>query len=391
MIRSSLTLLVASSMLLFSCKKKNDDPTPNGQPNNSNTSRPAFLEEGTEYEFDYVSFMDEASVRSLIFKEVAKDTFELRNYTEADTYPAKLYIVWNNGSIYSSARLRDQASYQKICDFAAAVGTSWKARNGTYTVEAHNTTIKTLFGTLNDVTKIKYVSTGATEGSYEYYSLKYGMVGQGYESSDELATKIDLKSVKMGVKNASPSASVPAITFGSLPFLKVGAEWKYNAEVGLTGEEDIFTILIKSKLANANIYEVTLNFKNEDETTTQYWYEDAGKLMVYDAGESPKQADVLYDKLASKGDGWIGMDGQTTFFYKVKETAYNFTSDLYPSGIKTTNIYVTSGLFSNQTNYWNENRGQVSADGFAIYLDLFATKNLRKEHKAHPVALYGGL
>lgn len=390
MIRSSLTLLLASSMLLFSCKKKTDDPTPNGQPNNSNISRPAFLEEGTEYEFDYTSIFDDASVRSLVFKEVAKDTFEVRNYTESDSYPGKLFIVWNNGSIYSSIRLRDQASYQKICDFAATVGTSWKGKYGTYSVEAHNTKITTLFGELNDVTKIKYLQTGSTEASYEYYSLKYGIVGQGYESNDEMTAKINLKTVKMGTKNPNPSAKAPAITYGSFPFLKVGAQLKYEAEMGITEDEDTLTLLVKSKLSNTNIYEVTLNFKYEGTTETQYWYEDAGKLMVYEPGETPKQADVLYIKDAQKGDAWVGVDGTSTFYYKVTEPKFHLL-DGYDPNLEVTEIQVSGGLFSSQTNYWSEKLGQVAVSGFGVYLNLTSVKNLRTEHKGHPVTMYGDL
>ncbi len=388
MIRSSLTVLLLST-LMFSCKKK-ADPTPNST-NNTNVTRPEFLEEGTEYEFSYTSFFDDASVLSKVYKEVAKDTLEIRNYTTSDSYPGKYFIVWNNGSLYSSTRLRDKGNYQKICDFTAAVGTSWAGKYGTYSVEGHNTQVKSLFGDINDVTKIKYVQTGSTSPSYSYYSLKYGIIGQGYESNDDMTTKLDLKTVKMGTKNASPATRVPAITYGDFGFFKVGAQWKYAAEVGLGGDSDTMTLDIKSKLSSSNIYEVAIKFQSESTIVTQYWYEDAGQLMIYNAGETIKQADVAYSKVAQVNDGWIGIDDETTFFYKVKDLDYLHTSTLYPDGINTTSVYVSSGLFSTQTNYWNENKGQVGINGFAIYLDLLSTKNLRKEHKGHALTVYGGM
>lgn len=387
MIRSSLTVLLLST-LMFSCKKRTD-PAPSST-NNSNVSRPEFLEEGTEYGFTYTSFLDDASVLSKVYKEVAKDTLEIRNYTDSDSYPGKYFIAWNNGSLYSSIRLRDKGNYQKICDFTAAVGTSWTGKYGKYSVEGHNTQVKTPYGDINDVTKIKYVQTGSTSPSYSYYSLKYGIIGQGYESSDDMTTKLYLKTVKMGTKNVSPAATIPAITYGNFGFFKVGAQWKYAAQVGLGGEEDTMTLNIKSKLGT-NIYEVAIKFQSESTVLTQYWYEDAGQLMIYNAGETAKQADIAYSKVAQANDGWVGIDDETTFFYKVKELNYVHTSTLYPDGISTTSVYVSSGLFSTQTNYWNENVGQTGVDGFGIYLDLLSTKNLRKEHKSHPLTVYGGM
>ena len=121
-------------------------------------------------------------------------------------------------------------------------------------------------------------------------------------------------------------------------------------------------IKIDSKLADKNIYKVKLTY--DGDVSYLYWYEDRGLLMVYEDGEEIEEADPVYETLsqAKVGHGWVSPASTgTVFIYRV--TALNETMDTYFGELPCMAIDVSNGLFSSQTNYWNQNKGNVLVSG----------------------------
>jgi hypothetical protein len=87
--------------------------------------------------------------------------------------------------------------------------------------------------------------------------------------------------------------------------------------------------------------------------------------MVYDEGEQVEQADPIYEDAAQAevGHGWVGLSPTgTVFIYEVM--ALDEVTDTYFGELPCMTIDVGSGLFSTQTNYWNQNKGNVLVSGF---------------------------
>jgi hypothetical protein len=103
--------------------------------------------------------------------------------------------------------------------------------------------------------------------------------------------------------------------------------------------------------------------------------------MVYEEGETVEQADPIYEDAsqAEIGHGWVGLSPTgTVFIYEV--TALAETMDTYFGELPCMAIDVGNGLFSMQTNYWNQNKGNVLVNGF-ISRDVTAS-NARQDRKS---------
>lgn len=351
---------------IFSCKKK-DEPTPTTPPHSHDTDNKVelpFLKEGTEYSFVYSDLFFEDTMKTVIEKEIAKDTFLVRTYTDVSYMNPSFYLVYKDNNLYSSFRLRDPDTYYILCKFGQPVGTSWTVNQtnttSTYTIDAINDTVIAGTGKVTDAVRVKIVTTGSSSIQYAYISPTVGILGAGDFGSD---APLQLLNYKIGTATNTPAASYPP-TFGSFPFMSVGKNWRYKQQTAFSDEADTIKIEIVSKLADKNIYRVKLTYEYDNSSEYEYWFEDHGMLMVYEEGETYLQADPIYmkDTEAKTGYGWIGRTSSGTIFY-YKIMSLNENTDSYFGVVPCMGIDVSNGPFSSQTNYWNKDKGQVYVDG----------------------------
>jgi hypothetical protein len=347
--------LCALSLTLFSCSSE-EEP----EPTNVSVS---FLRVGTKYTA-YVNdgfFMDD-TIKTVVDAQIGADTFLVRNYSETIAVAPTQYWVLRDNIFYTSYRLRDPETYQIECKFGEPVGTSWKVvKNGvqyTYTIEALNAPITTGDGVVNDAIKIKVQSAGAA-ANYQYISPTVGMLGHG-SMNDESAV---MKMVHYTVGTQSlTDIHLPPISYGSFPFLAVGKYWKYT-ESDWFGER-LVQLNIESKAPDKNVFKIKLNY--DGDVSYHYWYEDRGLLMVYEEDERIEQADPIYEHAAKTeiGHGWAGTTPSgTAFIYRVK--ALDEMVDTYYGELRCIAIDVANGMFSTQTNYWTQSKGNVLVTGMA--------------------------
>jgi hypothetical protein len=370
---AKLTLpLCMLSIILFSCgSDKDGDPKPSNVP-------VTFLKVGTAYTMYVNDFLYDENVETIVESQIGVDTFLVRNYAETVPVAPMQYWVLRDNNLYISYRLRDADAYQIECKFGRPVGTKWTVVKGgtsyTYSIEANKVSITTGEGVVNDAVKIKLKSAGGAE-SYQYFSPTVGMLGNG-SVGDESATST-ITEYTIGTIS-SPDIHVPPISYGNFPFLSVGKYWQYT-EYDFGGNEVAVELKIDSKLPNKNIYKAKLTY--DGDVSYSYWYEDRGLLMVYEEGETVEQADPIYEDAsqAEIGHGWVGVSPTgTVFIYEV--TALAEAMDTYFGELPCMAIDVGNGLFSMQTNYWNQNKGNVLVNGF-ISRDVTAS-NARQDRRS---------
>jgi len=351
----------------FACNKKKDNPSPsNSNSNNGNVGNVTvtFLKEGAHYTYDYSSFFGSDTVGTFVEKQLAQDTFLVRSYTAIEgIYPTQYYVL-HHDELSTSFRLRDAASYQVLCKFNKPVGTSWTFTSGSYvytcTIDSLNARVITGQGVVTDAVKVKLTLNGTSQTSYNYYSPTVGILGTGNYGS---SASMQLKKYTLGTTaGTTPPSKLPAITFGSFPFMKVGNYWRYDVST-LTGT-DVLKVQINSKTSQG-VYNVSLTYESDNSTSTEYWFEDNGYLMVYESGETILKADPIYmaPSAAKAGYGWTGLTSSgSSFIYKIADLNATASSTAFGS-LSCMQIDVSDGLFSSQSNYWNATKGQVSIDG----------------------------
>jgi hypothetical protein len=346
--------VIVLAVILFSCGK-DDDPGPA-----NNTA--SFLKVGTKYTFFFNDNMFyEDSIKTVIEKELAPDTFLVRNYSESIATAPTQYWVLKDNNFYVSFRLRDPSTYQIECKFGQPVGTTWTVNkantNFTYKIEALDVSITTGEGVVNDAIK---VSVKAPNGQQhlQYISPTVGMLGNG-SINENVTTK--LYNYTIG-SSTTTTNSIPKITFGNFPFLAVGKYWNYR-ESDIIGDEKDVNILVESKLPNQNIFKIKMTYAGE--ISYSYWYEDNGLLMVYEGNETLLNADPIYmnESIAKVGYGWMGVaPSGMTFIYEIVKL--NESTDSFFGELPCMEIEVTQGLFSSQSNFWHKSKGNVLVSGW---------------------------
>ncbi len=368
-------LLCVLSVTLFSCSS-------DGDPKPSNVSV-TFLKVGTRYT-TYVNdgFFFDDTVKTFVESQIGQDTFLVRNYSESIPVGPTQYWVLHDNNFYVSYRLRDTDMYQIECKFGQRVGTSWTVVKAgttyTYAIEALDVPIETGDGVVNDAVKIKIKSAGSDD-TFQYVSPTVGMLGNG--SVDDASAMSKLVHYTIGTISSS-DVHVPAISYGNFPFLAVGKYWNYTEE-DFVGNVVGVEVKVESKLSGKNIYKVKVTY--DGETDYSYWYEDRGLLMVYEEGERVEQADPIYEDAsqAEVGHGWVGFaPSGSVFIYEI--TALDETVDTYFGELPCMAIDVSSGLFTSQINYWNQNKGNVLVSGF-ISRDITSSNARRNKMPVLPV------
>lgn len=352
---SRLPALAALCAIVFisSCDNGSEDPEPQ--------TAVTFLNVGTKYTMYYDDgFWNTDSLYTEVTKQLATDTFLVRNSSPSIVVAGTQYWVLKDNNFYTSIRLRDPNTYQIECKFNQPVGTSWNVtKNGVsyvYTIEELNATVTTGDGEVNDAVKIKI--TSGNQSAFQYISPTVGMLGNGSVTEDVVAKVIHYK-----IGTVPPvTKNLPKITFGNFPFLKVDNFWHY-VESSVFTDDVTVTTHIQSKLPSSNIYKVKVTY--DGVPSYSYWYEDAGMLMVYEDGEEVVEADPIYmdASKAEVGYGWAGLTSNNTMFiYNITQIGQN--QDTYFGVLPCMEISVSNGLFVNQYNYWNQNKGNVFVDGF---------------------------
>ena len=340
---------------ISSCDSEgNEEPQP--------ATEVTFLKVGTKYTMYYDDgFFNVDSLYTTVTQQLATDTFLVRNSSPTIAVGGTQYWVLKDNNFYTSIRLRDPATYQIECKFNQPVGTTWNvSKNGVpyvYTIEEVNATVTTGDGDVNDAIKIKI--TSGSQSAFQYISPSVGMLGNGSVSEDVVAKVIHYK-----VGTTVPvTKSLPKITFGNFPFLKVNNYWDYH-ESSIFCEPIEVKTLVESKLPSSNIYKVKVTY--DGVSAYSYWYEDAGMLMVYEEGEQIVQADPIYmnPAVAEVEYGWASLTSSNTMFiYEISEI--DVSRSTYFGSLPCMAITVSNGLFTNQTNFWNQNKGNVMVSGFA--------------------------
>jgi hypothetical protein len=339
-------------VLISSCSSDGEEPQP--------ASEVTFLKVGTKYTMYYDDgFWNVDSLYTEVSKQLATDTFLVRNSSPTIAVAGTQYWVLKDNNFYTSIRLRDPNTYQIECKFNQPVGTSWNVtKNGVsyvYTIEELNATVTTGDGPVTDAVKIKI--TSGNQSAFQFISPTVGMLGNGSVSEDVVAKVIHYK-----VGTTAPvTKNLPKITFGNFPFLKVNNYWDY-VESNIVSEVDVNT-LVESKLPSSNIYKVKVTY--DGTPSYSYWYEDAGMLMVYEEGEEVVEADPIYmsTTIAEVGYGWAGLTSTNSMFiYNISEIGEVY--DTFFGELPCVGIDVSNGLFTSQTNYWNQNKGNVFVSGF---------------------------
>lgn len=353
-----LVIPIILFVLIISCKKKNEIPASNNvietekvDTTGEEKSIITLLKVGAKTTYFAENFFDSDTIVTVVESEIAKDTFVVRNYSDMLSVAPVTYLVKNGNTLYFSYRMRDPKSYSVLCKFDMPVGTQWNVYSGpkfaySATIDSINVTYSSPYGVIKDVVKVKMVSA-SNSVSYQYFSPSVGILGFS-------RTNLEILDHVNGVKALNPPIKIPAITFGSIDFMKTGNSWDYSFE---NGEELITTIVSKS---TSNIYSVLNEFKVENKKVNEYWFEDNGLLMIYEEGETYINADPVYvvNSKAVVGQGWVGTTKTgSRYSYKVSsldETIYN---DKYGE-IKALEITVSSGIFP-QTNYWSHQKGLI--------------------------------
>jgi hypothetical protein len=334
-----------------------------------------FMREGTRWEFDYQDGFSEDVLVMTVEKELSKDTFLVRNSTEVGYVLPEQYYVLKEGNLYVSYRHRDASTYQIECKFGQPVGTSWQVskfgQTYTYTIDSLNASVRTGRGLVTDAIKVKMRLHANNREGYQYISPSVGILGSGHYGG---TGAMQLKDYTVSTAASSAPASLP-ISFGDFPFMKAGNFWTYS--LSTFADDDVLKIEILSKLPSQNIYKVRLTLQSANQSNIEYWYEDRGRLMVYEEGESLRQADPIYSNVAQTavGHGWTGTTSRgTVFVYKV--VALNVPTTTYYGELPSMEVDVYNGLFSVQTNHWNPNKGLVLVNGF-LYQNIIDS-NVRK-------------
>lgn len=378
--RHSVFNIILATLLPVSfftaCKKSSSDPQPSGS--NSNSVNVTFLKVGASSIYNYKDFAYTDTIYSVVEKEIAQDTFLVRNYTSIPYIVPSEYFVLSGNTLSYSYRMRDPGSYQILCKFNQPVGTTWTALqdnviNYTATIDSVNAVVPSGIGMLTNVVKVKYVDAYGNT-TYQYFSPTVGIIGVGYSTAT-----LYLKKNTTGTTVSNAPSKMPAITFGNFPFLTVGNIWKYALQEG--GIADTLVVTVASKNAQ-NIYTINLLDQASGTPVINYWYEDNGYLVAYQTGEQIVQGDPIYENpsIAKLNDGWVGLSGSTTYCYRITSLDSNTTSAQY--GLQACMaINVNSGLLSNQTNYWNASKGEVHVDGISFTQDLY-NSNVRTSSSA---------
>lgn len=339
--------------LSMSCKKDKDaEVLIDG--NNGVT----FLKVGTDYSY---SFSGE-TVTSSVEQEAGKDTFLIRNYSETvDTIFPSVYYALKDGNFSRSVRLRDPASYVLVCRFNQPQGTTWNVtdeygRASVLTIDSVNTKVKTGKGWITDAIKVRTVTGNTT--SFDYYSPTVGFIGNG-----SVGTEAAIQLTEYSISTTSPTGAPYRITFGNFPFTKIGNEWTF--EESSTSGKDNVTKSIDNKVGKTNIYKVRVTRESQPNIFTfEYWYEDHGRLMIYEDGENALQADIAYidESISKVGDGWVSKtkDGKILVSRISNLNAPQSTGwgELPSEEIEIKN---KEGLFAKD--YWNKDKGNLLTTG----------------------------
>ena len=369
-ILSSLSIVFISGLL--SCGGDSPGPV---------SAKQSYLKVGARYSFYYDDgFFNTDSIVTEIVDQLAPDTFLIKNTSETiNVYPTQ-YWVLKNDALYSSFRLRDKSSYVIECKYGKPVGTSWTVKQAgvtyKYSISAINVEVTTGEGVVSDAIEVKKVGNGQTV--IQYFSPTVGPLGSG--SVDDPEAVMKLYYYKSGTTDQT-SKTIPPISFGNFNFMTVGKYWTYK-QTDFIGNESTIQVLIESKQTDKNIYKVKLT---GDATEYEYWFEDNGYLMSYEAGEEIDEADPIYinETKAALNDGWTGLTTSGTYFiYKI--STLNQTTSSYFGNIACMGIDVTDGLFGFQTNYWNKNKGQVLVEGLS---SLEVTDSNARKGKSIPQLL----
>ncbi|MEN7547574.1 hypothetical protein AAG747_06635 [Rapidithrix thailandica] len=372
------TLLTILSFAIWGCSSGSEDssnpdpkPIPDPDPEVPEVAI-SFLKEGTEYMYDYNNGLEVLPINMVVEKQLSKDTFLVRNYTETPYVNPTIYWVLKDNMWYSSYRLRDPDFYQVECKFGQPVGTSWTVTRGiytsTYTIEAVDVTVKTGKGDVEDAIKLK-IKDPFGDIEYSYVSPTVGPIGNGDYDPEGGESSLQLKDYTLGSLSKDENV-LPAITFGDFPFMKVGAYWKFSAE-DISGKKSVYTQEIIGKVDGKNIYKVKLT--NAEETVYSNWYEDNGLLMSYEEGETLVQADPIYmDASVAKPEyGWTGTaKNGSVFIYRIAEMnrkTNTFFGELPCMLIDVTNFNTW------QTNYWNQEKGHLSIDGIFLTSEVVSS------------------
>ncbi len=319
-----------------------------------------FLKVGSEYRYLSNSLFSTDSVRSVVEEQIDDNTYLVRNYsTSGRSVPTQYYRI-ENGDFKISFRLRDEASYITECKFNKPKGTYWSVtkygKNYNYQIVGVNEVISTQNKVITDAVKVQITLSGGTSTSFFYYSPTVGMIGTGDFSNE--STQFRLKEFSIGNEQYETGKTIKAITYGDFEFLKVGNYWEYNSEAA---GKIVQTIVSKDQ---NNIYKTKTSIDGVASNT--YWYEDNGYLMVYEEGETVLEADPIYvkDSKAVVGQGWLGLtQSNSTYIYMIDNVNEMYFSEYYNLSLPVTQIGVSSGLVSSQTNNWNSEKGEVSVTG----------------------------
>lgn len=367
---------LSAMVVISSCSSDGEEPQP--------ATEVTFLKVGTKYTLYYNDgFWNVDSLYTEVSKQLATDTFLVRNSSPTIAVAGTQYWVLKDNNFYTSIRLRDPSTYQIECKFNQPVGTTWNVtKNGVayvYTIEELNATVNTGDGAVTDAIKIKI--TSSSQSSVQYISPSVGMLGNGSVEEDVVAKVIHYK-----VGTTAPvTKNLPKISFGNFPFLKVNNYWDY-VESNLLGDPVDVTTLVESKLPSTNIYKVKITYNGA--SSYSYWYEDAGMLMVYEEGEEVVEADPIYgnSSVAEVGYGWAGLTSTNTMFiYQV--TDIDEVIDTYFGLIPCTEISVSNGLFTSQYNYWNQNKGNVAVGGFVTRDVVDSNAKRKRKPSTLPIAV----
>jgi hypothetical protein len=362
-------------VLISSCSSDDEEPQP--------ATEVTFLKVGTKYTMYYDDgFWNVDSLYTEVSKQLATDTFLVRNSSPSIAVAGTQYWVLKDNNFYTSIRLRDPNTYQIECKFNQPVGTTWNVtKNGVsyvYTIEELNATVTTGDGPVTDAIKIKI--TSGNQSAFQYISPTVGILGSGSVNEDVVAKVIHFK-----VGTTAPvTKNLPKITFGNFPFLKVNNYWDY-VESNFVTEIEV-TTLVESKLPSSNIYKVKVTY--DGTPSYSYWYEDAGMLMVYEEGEEVVEADPIYmsTAIAEVGYGWAGLTSTNSMFiYSVTEIG-----EVYPTyfgSLPCVGISVSNGFLSSQTNYWNQNKGNVLVSGFVSRDVVDSNAKEKKKMSILPIAV----
>jgi hypothetical protein len=338
-------------LILMSCKKDKDEAVDlnNGV---------IFLKTGTTYTYNYSG----ETVTSAVEQEAGKDTFLIRNYSQTiDTIFPAVYYALKDGNFSRSIRLRDPDSYVVVCKFNHPEGTTWNVtdeygRTSVLTIDSVNTKVNTGKGWITDAIKVRSVS--GNSASYSYYSPTVGFIGNG-----SVDTEAAIQLTDYSVSTTSPTGASYPITFGNFPFTKIGNEWIFE-ETTTSGKDNV-TKSIENKIGKSNIYKVKVTRESQpDLITFEYWYEDHGRLMVYEDGENALQADVVYidESLSKVGDGWVSKTKDGSILLS-RISNLNVTQFTGWGNLPSEEIEIKNREGLSAKDYWNKDKGNLLTTG----------------------------